>query len=199
ADTPAAGGETPYAQLVWIQEVFEFAPDARIRTDGRGLILEANHAAAALLRCPKEFLIGKPLGLFIAEGSRPRFYNSLTRLLHGGSGDVFESRVARPGETTRDVTVAVVPDHRDPDNPDREVAAFRWQMADVTDRKQAESARDRLLARLVTAQEDERRRVSRELHDSFGQLLTALSLSVRAVRDSGPLPPEALARLAAAE
>src|SRR5262249_12923849 len=76
---------------------------------------------------------------------------------------------------------------------------FRWQMADVTDRKQAESARDRLLARLVTAQEDERRRVSRELHDSFGQLLTALSLSVRAVRDSGPLPPEALARLAAAE
>jgi signal transduction histidine kinase len=47
----------------------------------------------------------------------------------------------------------------------------------------------------VTAQEDDRRRVARELHDSVGQLVSALLLSVRAARDAGPLPPAVLARL----
>src|SRR5262249_39148147 len=56
-------------------------------------------------------------------------------------------------------------------------------------------ARDDLMRRLVAAQEDERRLVARELHDSVGQLLSALLLGVRAVRDAGPLPPAALARL----
>src|SRR5262249_43068948 len=48
---------------------------------------------------------------------------------------------------------------------------------------------------LVMVQEDERRRVARELHDSVGQLVSALMLSVRAARDAGPLPPAVLARL----
>ena len=55
---------------------------------------------------------------------------------------------------------------------------------DLTERKQAEEARrqaqeDRtrseLLGRLVFAQEDERRRIAREMHDQFGEHLTALA------------------------
>jgi PAS domain S-box-containing protein len=47
---------------------------------------------------------------------------------------------------------------------------------DLTRRKQveAERARTELLARLVFAQEDERRRIAREMHDQFGEGLTAL-------------------------
>ena len=39
----------------------------------------------------------------------------------------------------------------------------------------AERARTELLSRLVFAQEDERRRIAREMHDQFGEQLTALS------------------------
>jgi signal transduction histidine kinase len=53
-----------------------------------------------------------------------------------------------------------------------------------------------LLRKLARAQEDERRRVARDLHDSVGQLLAGLSLAVRAVATAGPLPPAAADRLA---
>lgn len=46
------------------------------------------------------------------------------------------------------------------------------------------AARHQLLARLVTAQEDERRRIARELHDSLGQYVTGLSLALQALERS---------------
>jgi signal transduction histidine kinase len=52
------------------------------------------------------------------------------------------------------------------------------------------------LRKLASAQEDEQRRVARDLHDSVGQLLAGLSLAVKAVATAGPLPPAAADRLA---
>ena len=46
-----------------------------------------------------------------------------------------------------------------------------------------EEVRKELLRRLVTVQEDERRRIARELHDQMGQHLTALMLGLRLAKD----------------
>jgi PAS domain-containing protein len=48
--------------------------------------------------------------------------------------------------------------------------------------QQAGELRRELLARVETLQDEERRRIARELHDTLGQLLSALLLSVAAVR-----------------
>jgi signal transduction histidine kinase len=70
------------------------------------------------------------------------------------------------------------------------------RVADRTAELQAEIARRADLSRrLATAQEAERRRIARDLHDSVGQLLAGLSLAVRAVRTAGPLTPAAEDRL----
>jgi PAS domain S-box-containing protein len=57
---------------------------------------------------------------------------------------------------------------------------------DLSERKRAEAdrARRELLARLVFAQEDERRRIAREMHDQFGEQLTALALRIRLLKDA---------------
>ena len=49
---------------------------------------------------------------------------------------------------------------------------------DITARKQAEQAARRLSSRILNMQDDERRRMARELHDSLGQYLVALKMNI---------------------
>lgn len=60
-------------------------------------------------------------------------------------------------------------------------AALEIVREEVAQRQQAEVGRDRLLGRIVGAQEEERRRLSRELHDNMGQHLTAILLAISAL------------------
>src|SRR5215831_12556657 len=48
------------------QQLFDADPDEHVVTDHRGLIQEANQAAAALLAVSQERLVGMPLALFVS-------------------------------------------------------------------------------------------------------------------------------------
>ena len=54
-------------------------------------------------------------------------------------------------------------------------------LADIDILKRAEAERSHLLRRLASAQEEERRQISRELHDQIGQTVTGLSLGLKAL------------------
>jgi signal transduction histidine kinase len=54
--------------------------------------------------------------------------------------------------------------------------------SEVAEHRKAEAARTQLLGRLVTAQEEERRRISRELHDHLGQYLATMMLCLKTLR-----------------
>ncbi|ANW04163.1 ATP-binding protein [Bradyrhizobium icense] len=54
-------------------------------------------------------------------------------------------------------------------------------LADIDILKRAEAERSHLLRRLASAQEEEQRRISRELHDQIGQTVTGLSLGLKAL------------------
>jgi PAS domain S-box-containing protein len=49
---------------------------------------------------------------------------------------------------------------------------------DITEQKRAEEAARKLSGRILTLQDEERRRIARGLHDSLGQYLTALKLNL---------------------
>ncbi len=75
------------------------------------------------------------------------------------------------------------PVRRDPGGPVVRIVGTHF---DLTERKRAEAerARTEFLTRLVFAQEDERRRIAREMHDRFGEQLTALALGIRMLKDA---------------
>ena len=50
--------------------------------------------------------------------------------------------------------------------------------------KQKEEMRGRLLAKVISAQEEERKRIARELHDETGQALTSLMVGLKFIEDS---------------
>jgi PAS domain S-box-containing protein len=68
---------------------------------------------------------------------------------------------------------------------------------DITERKRAGEALRELSGRLLRLQDEERRRIARELHDTTAQSLAALAMNLSVVKDSAPdLSPRANACLA---
>ena len=97
------------------------------------------------------------------------------------------------------------PVRREPGGPVVRIVGTHF---DLTERKQAEEARERergerarteLLGRMVFAQEDERRRIAREMHDQFGEQLTALGLRIRMLKEAAVGRDDLSAPIAALE
>ena len=57
---------------------------------------------------------------------------------------------------------------------------------EISERERAEEAREALRRQLIHAQEEERRRIARELHDQMGQNLTVLNLALKSLHDAAP-------------
>jgi two-component system, NarL family, sensor histidine kinase UhpB len=93
-------------------------------------------------------------------------------------GEPFEyyGRIVRPSGEVRHVQVRGEAVRGD----DGRVARVAGVAHDLTDRARSEDLRRRLADRLIRVQEEERRRLARELHDEIGQALTALQLMIAA-------------------
>jgi PAS domain S-box-containing protein len=81
------------------------------------------------------------------------------------------------------------PIRREPGGPVVRIVGTHF---DLTQRRERESerARTELLSRMVFVQEDERRRIARDMHDQFGEHLTALSLQIASLKDACATSPE---------
>jgi PAS domain S-box-containing protein len=79
-----------------------------------------------------------------------------------------------------------------PIREDQDKAQVGIIAVDVTARRKAEEALRKLSGRLLGIQDQERRRIARELHDSLGQYLAGLKIAIEMLSNAGPGKNEVL-------
>jgi len=102
----------------------------------------------------------------------------------------YEMKYMYPGIGERDVSISYFPIEGE-GGIDRVVCIAR----DITDQKQAERALSGVSRKLIEAQDQERTRIARELHDDIGQRLALLAIGLDKIEQESPtLPQNVLSR-----
>lgn len=156
------------------RELFENARDAIYVHDLKGRYTSVNRAAEKLLGFSREEIIGRHYSNFVAPSHlkypRENFCKKLDDQL----------------ETTYEVDMIAKDKRRVPVEINSRLIlengvpiGVQGTARDITERRQAQEVLRTYSRRLIDAQEAERQRIARELHDEIGQVLTAVKINMQ--------------------
>lgn len=189
----------------WLAAVVESSSDAIIGKTLDGVIVNWNKAAEILYGYPTHEAIGKPISLLLPPGTTDEIPQILEQIRTGGERvKHFETVRRRKDGTNVDVSLTVSPVQ---DSQGTVIGASTIARDITVQKRTAETLRRQsliiqqsqkklrwLAADLIRVQEDERRKLSRELHDDVVQRLGMLAFQIqtwqRKHRTSAPTPDE---------
>src|SRR5579863_1435012 len=168
-------GERPFRAL------FESSVDAILIADDTRRYVDANPAACELLGIERSQISKYRVDDFSAPELRKQIEEAWTAFLNEGT-QRGEYELTRADGSVRSVEFSATANFI----PGRHLSSLR----DVTERKKAEQSLRMLSAKLLQLQDDERRHIARELHDSASQKLAALAMTIfsliETLRESAP-------------
>jgi PAS domain S-box-containing protein len=149
--------------------------DAIISKDLDGVIRSWNPGAERIFGYTADEAIGRHITLVIPADRLDEEPAILARLRNGDRVEHFETVRKRKDGTFLDISLTISPVK---DDLGRVIGASKVAR-DITQRKEADEARKavEITAKLLQTQDDERRRIARELHDGVGQLLAAIGMN----------------------
>lgn len=181
-----------------LQSVVQSTNDGIISLDSQGRVMFWNKGAEQLFGFSMEEMRGRTLDQIMPERFRHAHQAGIARAARAGKktfeGEVLEVMGLRRDGQEFPLELSLGYWHK------HEEIFFMGIVRDITVRKQTELALQRrewelqqsqeelraLGARLISAQEDERRRLSCELHDDMNQRLAVLALQIQNLQNSLP-------------
>jgi PAS domain S-box-containing protein len=161
------------------RELFENARDAIYVHDLEGNYIRVNRATETLTGYKREEIVGHNFVEFV-----PATHVRYVR-------ESFGAKLAEQGETTYEADVIAKDGHRVPVEvrsraiyENGVMVGVQSTARDITAHRLAQDALQMFSRQLIKAQEDERRRIARELHDQIGQVLTAVKINLDSVQQA---------------
>lgn len=138
-----------------------------------GQVIYCNPSLAALLGNGCEDLVGRRFEEFILAEDRPVFQRLLDQIQQA-SQDI-EIRLLRREDAPLPAGISLI-------SLSRDKSVMGVLVQDLTSVKSLAE----LASRMQSVEDEERKKIARELHDSVGQLLTALAMNVSRLRNEAP-------------
>jgi len=160
--------------------LFENASDAMWVHDMEGNIIDANKADEILSGYSRDELIGMNATRFLTDESLALAREVRRKLLSGEELEQpYEQRLVRKDGTVRIVNIAT-----SPFMVDGEVKGFLHVARDVTEQRRLQENMRFYVQQITQAQEDERKRIARELHDDVAPSLLIVIQRLNAIVSS---------------
>src|SRR5437867_3840875 len=165
------------------RELFENASDLIYIADLQGNIIDLNKAAERITGYCRAEALGMNLAHIIAPDQM------------GRTAEMLGHKLATSGQTTDEVDIVAKDGRRVALETstrlivsDGRPVAVQGMARDITERRRSENSLRELSARLMHAQDQERRRIARELHDSTAQTLSALAVNLALLKQHADEP-----------
>lgn len=159
------------------RELFENAKDAIYVHDLEGRYTSVNPAAEELTGYPRDEILSMTFLDLVA----PEYRNEVR--------DNLDKKLQAEGETSYEIEIIGKGGQRVPIEVNSRLIrkngvaiGVQGTARDITERRRAEEALRGYSRQLIQAQEEERQRIARELHDQIGQILTAAQFTLHSVQ-----------------
>ena len=171
-------------------KLIDLANDAILVLELDGRISCWNEGAERMYGWPEVEAVGQSLYALLETRFARSFAETKAALFHAGhwEGEILHKR--------RDGTFITVSSHWTMER-DRRGKPLGWLQidSDMTEQKEAEDALRKLSGRLLRMQDEERRRIARDLHDSTAQTLSGIALGLATLQSGGLSDPKKTARI----
>lgn len=167
--------ERSVKELEALANIVLYSNDAIFSTDSEGIIISWNRGAEDLLGYSSEEIIGKALQIVIPEDRLPESLDIRRAVVEEGINSNIET--VRLHKSGRRINVSLSSFPLKEDNG--QIKGVSGIIRDITEKKEQEI---KVVNALLEGQENERKRISQELHDGLGQLFAGLKMNLDALK-----------------